>query len=50
MLKDYCKRVGKKTEQAGGVEDTIKKKLTVSSNLGPWKLEETEPPTKSMHL
>ena len=44
-LKESCGRVGDRIERAGEVKD-ITRRPTESSNLDPWGLTETEPPTK----
>ena len=44
-LKESCGRVGDRIERAGEVKD-ITRRPTESSNLSPWGLTETEPPTK----
>lgn len=46
-LVESCRRVGDRIEQAGEVKDTTRKH-TVSTNLDPWQLTETEPLTKQL--
>lgn len=43
-VRESCGRVEKRTEGAGGVEDT--RRLTELTNLGPQRLTETEPLSK----
>jgi hypothetical protein len=44
-LGESCERVGDRTEGTGGVKNTTRR-CTESTNLCPWQLTETEPPTK----
>ena len=46
-LKESCGRVGDRIKGAGEVKDTTTRP-TELTNLGPWGLIETEPPTKIM--
>ena len=46
-IKESCRRVENKTK-AGGDKD-ITRRPTESTNLGPWRLTETEPPTKKAY-
>ena len=42
---ESCGKMGGRIQLAGGIKD-MKRRCTESSNLGPWLLTETEPPTK----
>ena len=44
-LRESYGKVGYRTEQSEGVKDTTRIPIE-STNLGPWRLTETEPPTK----
>ena len=48
-LRESCGRVEGRSERARGVKDTIRRP-TESTNLDPWGLTETKPPTKEHAL
>jgi hypothetical protein len=44
-IRESCGRVGGRSEQIRGVKDTTRRP-TEPTNLGPWGLTETGPPTR----